>query len=164
MPAGNTYESIATTTLGSAASSTTFSSIPSTYTDLVIIFNGQFDGTNRQLSMRMNGDTGSNYTRTAIGGNGTVAESVRNANETEIFVGYMPTANAQLTSILQIMNYANTTTFKTVLARSNDAAAYVSASVGMRRNTAAVTSITLNAYGGNFNSGSTFSLYGITAA
>jgi hypothetical protein len=159
-----TYEPIARQVLSSTAASVTFSSIPSTYTDLVIIFNGQFDGTNRQLSMRMNGDTGSNYTRTAIGGNGTVAESVRNANETEIFVGYMPTANAQLTSIIHVMNYANTTTFKTVLARSNDAAAYVSASVGMRRNTAAVTSITLNAYNGNFNNGSTFTLYGILKA
>ena len=164
MAAGNTYTPIATSTLGSAAASFTFSSISGSYTDLVIIFNGQFDGINRQLSMQFNGDTGSNYTRTAIGGNGSVAESVRNANETQIFVGYMPTANAQLTSILQVMNYANTTTFKTVLARSNDTAAYVSASVGMRRNTAAVTSITLIAYNGNFNSGSTFSLYGILAA
>jgi hypothetical protein len=58
-----TYEPIQTTAFTSATASYTFSSIPSTYTDLVIVFVGQQNSTfsGRNLNIQFNGDTGSNY-------------------------------------------------------------------------------------------------------
>jgi len=163
MPAGNTYEAIATQTLGSAASSVTFSSIPGTYTDLVLVFNGQFSNATRQIALRFNGDTGSNYSDTSLGGTGSVAESSRDTSATLMYLGYMPTANAQVTSITHIMNYANSTTYKTALARANDSAGYVSAIVGLWRSTSAINSIKVFV-SSTFVTGSTFTLYGIASA
>lgn len=161
----STYTPIATTTLGSAASSVTFSSISGTYTDLILVFSGQFSAAGKQIALQFNSDTGTNYSATNLGGTGSAAESTRDSNKGYMPLGYMPTANAQLTSVLQIMNYSNTTTNKTALARSNDAGGYVSAVVGLWRSTSAITSVTALAYtGANFNSGSTFTLYGVKSA
>jgi len=164
MAAGSTYTPLATSTLGSAAASVTFSSISGSYTDLVIIFNGQFSSAARQIAVQFNSDTGSNYSGTALGGTGSVAESYRDINKTLIYLGYMPTANSQIMSISQIMNYSNSTTYKTALFRSNDAAGYVATGTGLWRSTAAITSIKVFPQAGDFNSGSTFTLYGIAAA
>ena len=65
------------------------------------------------------------------------------------------------------MNYSNTTTNKTVLARGNRASSGVVAQVGMWGNTSAITSITIDnvdSASANFVAGSTFTLYGIKAA
>jgi hypothetical protein len=62
MAAGNTYEAIATQTLGSAAASVTFSSIPGTYTDLVIVCTPlRVTAGAEELVFQFNSDTGSNY-------------------------------------------------------------------------------------------------------
>jgi hypothetical protein len=81
-----------------------------------------------------------------------------------MFVGNLHTA--QTTNILQIMNYANATTFKTVLCRSNQAGAQVSARVGLWRKTPeAISTILVRPSGGaNFSIGCQFTLYGIEAA
>jgi hypothetical protein len=69
------------------------------------------------------------------------------------------------TAICQIMNYANTTTYKTVLARMNNTSYGVGASVGLWRATpVAITSVEASAAGNNFAVGTTASLYGIAAA
>lgn len=158
----NTYESIATQTLGSAAASVTFSSIPSTYTDLVLVIAGTNTTSAQAIGMTFNGDTGTNYSRTAVYGDGTNAASIRDTNIARMDVVYYGTT--QSNGIVNIMNYANTTTFKTVLARSNDPASAVNANVCLWRNTAAITSITLTAVSTTLAAGSTFSLYGIKAA
>ena len=62
----NTYEPIATNTLGSAASSVTFSSIPSTYTDLIVVMNYANSTGLADVFFRFNGDTGSNYSDTIL--------------------------------------------------------------------------------------------------
>ncbi len=163
MPAGNTYESIATQTLGSAASSLTFSSIPSTYTDLVLVAatansSGLNDG-----RFRINGDTGSNYSRTYLYGSGSAASSGRGSNETYWYNGgYFGTGQSVV--IVQFMNYSNTTTYKTALTRSSDAGNNTEALSGLWRSTSAINSIEYSMAAGNFIAGSTFSLYGIKAA
>ena len=167
MAAGNTYVPIATQTLASAAASVTFSSIPGTYTDLVIVCNAIRTTSLDNIGVRFNSDTGSNYSWTILKGTGTAAESDRRANVTDIIFNVYNSTN-QSTGILQVQNYANTTTYKTALSRSSGASAgYVYATVGLWRNTAAITSITLFDEGTTssvINTGSTFSLYGIAAA
>jgi hypothetical protein len=62
------------------------------------------------------------------------------------------------------MDYANTTTYKTVLSRGNEAAAEVNAEVGLWRSTVAITSLALDLETGiDFSIGSNFKLYGIQA-
>ena len=162
MPAGSTYSTIATTTLGSAASSYTFSSIPSTYTDLILIRSGGISSPD-EIALRFNGDTGSNYSYTNVSGYGTGTASGRGTNQTMGRGGAAWTATNN--TIWQIMNYANTTTNKTFLQRYNDPGDTVGAAVTLWRSTAAINSVqVLNLTGQNFTTGTTFTLYGITAA
>jgi hypothetical protein len=159
----NTYTAIATQTLGSAAASYTFTSIPSTYTDLILVVNGTITSGALNVNIQLNSDTGSNYSDTGLTGNGSAASSGRDTNDVNFWFGVMGTS--QTAQIYNFMNYANTTTYKTVLARSSNAAAYVQAHVGLWRSTAAINSIKLFPYTTNtFTAGSTFSLYGILAA
>jgi len=171
MAAGSTYTPIATTTLGSAQASVDFTSIPATYTDLVVIFNGQAAGSLNNLEMQFNGDTGTNYSDTYLSGNGTSASSGReSATKASILIGNNGNPPASGSSfdivIVNIMNYANTTTYKTALTRANNAANGVDAIVGLWRATpAAITSIKIFIKSGNnLNTGTNATLYGIKAA
>lgn len=160
-----TYEPIATTTLGSAQSSVTFSSISGSYTDLVLVVNGEVS-TSQQIALQFNSDTGSNYSSTALYGDGSSGASARNTSTTSMVGGFGWFANGtRATSIINIQNYSNTTTNKTAIGRGNLSSSYVHAGVGLWRNTSAITSITMFVFGGyNWNSGTTFNLYGIKAA
>jgi hypothetical protein len=168
MPAGSTYTPIATTTLGSAQVSYTFTSIPSTYTDLVLV--AGIAGVNTAgsaYSIQLNGDTASNYSATALIGNGSAATSERTSNVTILQVGAqgLGSGTGVENLVISFMNYKNTTTNKTVLSRWAGAAIGTTASVGMWRNTAAITSILIQLNGTRtFNAGSTFTLYGIASA
>ena len=171
MPAGSTYEPIATTTLGSAAASVTFSSISGSYTDLVIIGNTGISNAGTTMIMRFNGDTGSNYSQTTLAGNGTTASSSRASNSTSANLNDTAAFNSSLEGnlVFSVMNYANTTTYKTTIGRFNRASAndYPGSApfVCLWRSTSAITSLVmLPADGSNIISGSTFTLYGITAA
>ena len=154
-----TYEPIATTTLGSAAATVTFSSISGTYTDLILVVNGTSTATNGN-EMQFNGDTGNNYSFTLLYGTGSAAVSSMSSNISFAYAGR--TNTNQSVSITQIMNYANTTTYKTVLTRANSNGDIVMANVSMWRSTSAITSLVYA--GATFNSGTVFTLYGIKAA
>ena len=54
----STYQPIASVTLSSAQSSVTFSGIPQTYTDLVVVVSGYYSGTTYG-SFQLNGDSNS---------------------------------------------------------------------------------------------------------
>jgi hypothetical protein len=167
MAAGFTYTPIATTTLGSAASSVTFSSISGAYTDLVVVCNaGTTASGGWVLSMQLNGDTGNNYSGTRLSGNGTTAASYRQANLNYYFAGLGMPNTLTTNVIFHLMNYSNTTTYKTALIRMNDAGVGTAAMACLWRNTAAITSINLSAEVGGTTllAGSTFTLYGIAAA
>jgi len=164
MAAGATYTPIQTTTLGSAQASYTFSSIPSTYTDLIIVCNAKSAGT-PTIRLGFNSDTGSNYSSTILYGDGSSAGSVRVSNETSMNIGGVVTEFG--TTIINVMNYSNSTTYKTVIGDYRMvSAAYgeAGAKVGLWRNTAAISSITISTASSTFSIGSTFTLYGITAA
>lgn len=160
-----TYTPIARQVIASATNTVTFSSITSTYTDLVLVINGSFSGYD-YLLYRFNGDTGSNYSETPLRGDGTAATSGPAANRTWTWTCLQSAANTQFNTISNFMNYADTTTNTSVLSRanSNSSGDYVAITAGLWRNTAAVNSITiLTLSGSNFNVGSTLTLYGIKA-
>jgi len=165
MPAGSTYTPIATTTLGTSAASYTFSSIPNTYTDLVLITAGTILSTaDASMYWRVNGDTGSNYSATRVSGDGSSAASYRETNQTAALAGFVGNVSPSV-QIFNFMNYANTTTYKTAITRGSYSAKNVGAFVGLWRSTAAINSITVSSLGsGNLDVGTTLTLYGIASA
>ena len=162
--ATNTYVALATQTLGSSAASVTFSSIPSTYTDLVIVLS--VGNTDKDIGMRFNSDSGTNYSRTFTYGNGTSAVSARTSNDTGIFPPVGQSSTNFGSTIIHINNYSNSTTYKTVLIRGNDGADAAWAIVSLWRATPApITSINFYLLGSaQMLAGSTFTLYGIASA
>jgi len=161
----STNTPIASQTLSSAASSVTFTGIPQNFTDLVIVISPTLTVT-EDLHMRFNGDTGSDYSFTALSGSGSAAFSARASTQTLLRYSYItdaPTAGGTQ-SIININNYSNTTTNKTILIRTGAAADGVEAIVGLWRDTSAINQITLFLSGsGQYNTGSTFNLYGIAS-
>jgi hypothetical protein len=162
-----TYSPIATTTLGSATNTVTFSSISGSYTDLVAVFEGTLTSGSADLLLRFNSDTGSNYSSTHLYGTGSSAASSRFSNATSIkvmYYGYLESTGRN-NAITSIQNYSNSTTYKTTIARANNAdTSGTNAGVGLWRNTNAITSITFLASANNFETGSNFTLYGIASA
>jgi hypothetical protein len=127
--------------------------------------------------MRFNGDSGSNYSYTEMNGTGSSALSARDTNQTIAWtspqMGSISNTVGDNTTIVNIMNYSNSTINKTYLSRANRAGSTldyqgVEAAVGLWRNTAAITSVLIgNRRSGvdyNFSVGSTFSLYGIASS
>jgi hypothetical protein len=163
----STYEPIATTTASGSTSSITFSSISSAYTDLVLVSNASVTSGSDTVIIRFNGDSGSNYSRTFLSGNGSSAYSGRDTNATWMNLSNQTDLNTTAgawNAIISIQNYSNSTTYKTAIGRLNNAGNGVNTAVGLWRNTAAITSVTVLTTGTNFASTSTFTLYGIKAA
>lgn len=162
MPAGPTYDCIATTTLSTNQSSVTFSSISGSYTDLVYVIYNKSGGTNS--SIRFNGDGGSNYSLTQIYTDGSTAASLKSTNATYAIGGVL---GIDSTLVGNIMNYSNTTTNKNIIARGGTGSGtYLDLCVSLWRSTSAITSVTFyqDSGGATWASGSTFALYGIKAA
>ena len=166
----STYTPIATTTLGSGTSDVAFTSIPSTYTDLIVVVSGAgtTSATDVLIQTYLN-NIFSGYSTTWLRGDGSSATSSRQTATSGAYVGYIPAATAAAGSIGNIIinyqNYSNTTTYKTILSRSNAAGTKVQASVALSSSTSAITQINVATFGvGNFISGSTFTLYGVKSA
>ena len=161
-----TYEKIATTTLGSAAATVTFSSISGSYTDLVLICSASNSGASSiNIAAQVNSDTASNYSSTRLFGSGAVAGSDRQTSNTSFISGRSSaTGNSKAVSICNFQNYSNTTTYKTMISRGNDAASITAVSASLWQSTSAINSILLLSLSAvNFEAGSTFTLYGIKA-
>lgn len=162
--ATNTYVALQTIT-ASASSTVSFTSISSAYTDLVLVAvaNSSTAGaSSNNYRVQFNGDTTALYSDTIIQGNGTTATSARDSSSTVMYAGELPQTSASAqTSIFQIMNYSNTTTYKTLLSRGNSAGSAVMASVGLWRSTAAINRVDLFMTSATLTG--TFTLYGILA-
>lgn len=165
-----TYESIATTTATTASPAVTFSSIPQTFTDLILVVSIRANSTPTSFGtgIRFNSDTGSNYSRTVLYGSGSSAVSFRDTSQTRIFYSAGSTTASQFNLIrLNIQDYSNTTTYKTIVGRNDDLSDVTSVSASLWRSTSAITSITVTPFDDNstgFAVGSSFTLYGIKAA
>ena len=153
-----TYEPIATQTVVGTPTTITFSSIPQTYTDILyVIYTPTIAGVN--TNMNFNGDYASNYSWTQLYGDGSSAGSFRGSSQTYMLAG-ISDGTAAIHG--HIMNYTNTTTFKTLLTRGGGGRRYAESDINLWRSTAAITSINFVAY--NWSAGSTITIYGIKAA
>ena len=155
--------------VGSGGSSTiTFSSIPSTYTHLQIRGIAR-TATNVSLGLRFNSDTGSNYSRHYLNGNGTSAAAGGGASSTSAYAGTTATlASAFGANVIDILDYKDTnkyTTVRTLSGGDNNGSGFVQFMSGSWRNTNAVTSIDIiQVDGDSFTQYTTFALYGIKGA
>jgi len=161
-----TYTPLATITLGSAASSVTFGSIPATYRDLIVVSNLQASAANT-LYLRFNASTSDYSYVGAVGSSGGASSpasgSANGALVAASTVG-LPTGAIQATSVAQIMDYAQTDKHKTSLARYGNSSTEVDMFASRWANTAAITSVQIIVLpSGNLSTGSTFSLYGVIA-
>lgn len=162
-----TYDPIATTTLSSAQATITFSSIPSTYTDLRLVFSCTFSVAGQIANVRFNSDSGTNYSSTWLEGNGSAASSYRTTNDTRIqFSNGAGTTTIPNLCILDIFSYAGSTNKTALQSVSGDAngSGYVFRTVNLWRSTSAINRIDLTTGSGNFNTGTTATLYGILKA
>ena len=160
------YDSIATTTLTTTASTITFSSIPATYTHLQVrAFVRDAYG-----PFRFNSDTGANYTRHYLTADGASVVAGSGTSQTNIdLITATSTASTFGVNIVDILDYTNTNKYKTVrVLRGEDmnGSGNVMLGSGLWLNTSAITSITFNAtgLGGSFAQYSSFALYGIKGA
>ena len=165
MPA--TYEPIATTTLGSAASTITFNSIGSTYTDLrisFVIIPGS--GTSGQFDIKYNNDSSSLYSVTRLYGDGSSAGSNRYSGTSLLPINQSFSTTVPVFVSIDVFSYAGSTNKTCLITTSNDqnGAGGVERVVGLYRSTSAITRIDLGGVGGTFATGSTATLFGIKAA
>jgi hypothetical protein len=165
-----TYEPIATTTLSSAVSSITFSSIPATYTDLRVVLCHTGTNAGIQIGFTYNTDnspSGTNYSMTTLYGYGSVASSYDSLSRNNILIdplGLDTTIPHLLT--YDIMSYTGST-YKTLLgtaSEDNNGSGWVSITVGLWRSTAVINQIIMAIPVGTLSVGTTATLYGIKAA
>lgn len=150
-----TYVPLATQTLGSTASSVTFSSIPATFRDLILIAL-PFASGNTSINLILNSDSNaSNYSQVFMTGDSAGPSSGIRSND----FSFTNTTGVQ--SIWQFLDSSATDKHKTLLVRDGTASIYSAARAGRHANTNAITSIQLTAAAGTFSIGSTFSLYGV---
>jgi hypothetical protein len=168
MAAGSTFTPIATTTLSSAQSSVTFSSISGSYTDLYVLISAAATSNTNVIYCQVgNGsiDTGSNYSNTYLYGSGSAAGSGRYTNASYWYAAFeLMITDFSQNVVMQFQNYSNTTTKKTSLTRYNEATAGVGAFANLWNSTSAIDTIKFSISGTNFAIGSTFTIYGIAAA
>jgi hypothetical protein len=170
----NTYTLIEAQTLASSAASVTFSSIPATYTDLVLRYSARHNNafSISQVLITINGDTAANYSETVVYGNSVSAASGSQSGMSAIDFNYVDadsaTANTFSSNELYIPNYTVSANkpMSWVGVTENNAAtansAMIVANAALWRDNSAVTSITLLALASrDFMVGSSFYLYGI---
>lgn len=167
-----TYQLISSVTVGSGgAASMAFSSIPSTYTDLLLKISGRDDRagvTANAINLSFNGST-SNFTYRVLEGNGATAASGSGSTSWGATnVGPSATASTFSNCEIYIPNYAgsNNKSFSSDFVTENNATtAFTDLLAGLWSQTAAITSITLTPNtGSNFAQYSTAYLYGISNA
>jgi hypothetical protein len=166
-----TYEPIQSYTLASKTNTISFTSIPTTYTDLRLVFVGKSDpdASADYIALRFNGDTGSNYSSTVLRGNGSSASSTRLSNENLIFVGY--TTLSQTYPELHLMDFYSygSSSYKICFTSSSkdaNGSGWVTDMVNLWRSGDAIGTITLTTpnVGNKFDIGTTATLYGIKNA
>jgi hypothetical protein len=159
---------IASNTLGSATTTVTFSSIPSTYTDLVLRMSTRIDSAPGTADLIIQINSGGNMSYTRIQGNGATASSFRSTGNSTLPVNYLQqsdsTSNTFDSSEVYFPSYTSSNN-KVIssfgVQETNGTTAYMRAIAHLRSNTESITSLEIRNGGYNFVAGSSFFLYGI---
>lgn len=168
----NFMEPIATTLVGSGGvNQVTFNDIPQTYKHLQIRAIARCAHANslRNIALRINSDGGNNYADHYILGNGSATSSGADTSVNYMYIGISSgagaNANVFAANVLDILDYSNTSKYKTVrnlhgIDNNGDGTVYLRS--GLWMDTSAVVSLSFTIEGGsNINQYSRFSLYGI---
>jgi hypothetical protein len=170
-----TYTLISSNVLASSAASVTFSSIPATYTDLVLRISARTSSASAANNIRVqfNSDTSTNYSETSLRGSGSAASSYRVSSATELVEGFVINADSSTSNTfgsleLYIPSYTASQSkpmSSFPVQENNTTAANIIPTAELWRNNAAITSIYMYISGGNtLMVGSSFYLYGISNA
>ncbi len=167
----NTYTLISAYTASGSVSSISFTSIPSTYTDLVLKLSLRSDyaSTQSRSKLQINSST-TGYTTKLVYGDGGSASSASSTDYITYFysTGSSATATTFANSEIYLSNYAgsnNKSTSSDSVTENNATTAYATLAAGLLSNTAAISSLTItDANGGNFVQYSTAYLYGVNNA
>lgn len=153
-----TYTPLANITLTGSQNTVTFSNIPNTYRDLVLVMTYTSSSAGAAVRITVNGDTGTNYSYLRMIGDATSARA-NSGTPSYIYAGDHNTLIRN--NLIQFMDYSATNKHKSVLVRYNGNNESVQAAVSRWANTNAITSITISTGTGTWSPGSTFALYGI---
>jgi hypothetical protein len=163
-----TYESIQTLVATGSSTSFTFSSIPSTYTDLRIVLSGRVTSAGNDMRMNFNNDSsGYSWTYGATS-NGTTTN--RGANQTSYIAGYQinPTTTSAFMFLYDINGYSDTSINTSVLVHNYTSGSDMLYLAGNWNNTAVVSTIKIDCTGSVpnnfFIAGSSATLYGLKAS
>ena len=137
-----------------------FSSIPASFRDLVLVVDGAATGGVNGAILRFNGDTGSNYTGVDAQGTGSSTGSGTSSG-TSAEIGVAGTDRFVITS--QIMDYSATDKHKTFLSRHSSAGDRVRMTASRWANTGAINTVLFSITGNSYIAGTTVSLYGIAS-
>jgi hypothetical protein len=160
----NSYESIATVTVGAGGQSTiSFTSIPSTYKHLQLrgILNDTGGG-GYNAFVQLNSDTGANYAWHYLQGNGATAGAGAATSTTSFIIGKTGYTNGNGATVVDILDYQNTNKYKTARSLNgidfNNSSGVLFYSSGLWQNTAAITTISVTNSSGTFGQYSQFAL------
>lgn len=170
------YESIASATGTGASGTITFSSIPSTYVALQVRYlvnSGRAVNGQESVFVTLNSDTGTNYSRHYLLGNGAAASASGSASQNSftILAACGLDAPKMGVGLIDIQDYNSTTRNKTVRILSgvdfNDGTTesrlYLESSLWMNTNSVSSITFTTNT-GSSFTTATQFALYGIKGA
>lgn len=169
----NTYSLISSNTVSTATASVTFSSIPATFTDLLLKVSSRSNDAsyNSAIIFRFDGDTSTNYSVTTGAAYQTNRIAYRDSGDTSLNDGPRQPGNGTYSSLfgnieLYIPNYT-VAQFKPMsslgtIENYSEQDFYLTLSAGLWRNTSAIDTILIyNAGANTFVAGSSFYLYGI---
>jgi hypothetical protein len=169
---------IAYKTASGSVSDISFINLPQTYQDLMLVISVRGAASQTSQSFAAYVGTGANGTNllqsnensvTRLSGDGSSASSNRSTNTSGMFLNNIPgatsTSGVFATYVIHFLNYANSTTFKTLLSRyagDLNGSGVTSLVAGLARTTSPLLTVGVATYGdGNFASGTTLSLYGV---
>ena len=165
---------LATVSLATAASTVTFSGIPSNYTHLQLRITARSASTGGSMRLTFNSDaTGSNYARHLVMGDGsTPSASAANADSVTAAIGDFPVSSSasnffsnHIVDIFDAFNTSKNKTLRSLSGQDLNGSGSIQLRSSLWMSQSAVTTISIfEGAGSNFAANSHFALYGIKAA
>ena len=163
-----TYDLIGSTTLGTAATNISFTSIPNSYKDLIVIFDTtKATAGADSLNFRLNNDSSSIYNGVIMEANGSLTNARLYSNSGDGVMNWnysIVNSTTRGLAILQLMDYSATDKHKTILARSGSSSTAIAAAAVRYATTSAISSIQFFTGGGSTLAiGTSIYIYGIVS-